>query len=218
MEGKLHVPGWRIEQRFNNNVLIGNWNEERRKFHKGGQPFGNSTHRIDFGNYGNYLPDKSTRRAASLKNEGLPKTYIFSHHGKCYSNNMISWYDQQMNKREQAESSLPKLRTWDSKTMAWLPEKTDHPLQGKSTTFGLHDKMKAKWSNDNKKERESNYSSTYMQSFNPHTKDAMVFHHYATKKPLSSHFHSHRINKDLPLRNSHVNIAPEFPPLAYPVK
>ena len=31
MEAKLQVPGWRIEQRFNNKVLIGNWNEERRK-------------------------------------------------------------------------------------------------------------------------------------------------------------------------------------------
>ena len=31
MEKKLQVPGWRIEQRFNNKVLIGNWNEERRK-------------------------------------------------------------------------------------------------------------------------------------------------------------------------------------------
>ena len=30
-KAKLQVPGWRIEQRFNNKVLIGNWNEEIRK-------------------------------------------------------------------------------------------------------------------------------------------------------------------------------------------
>jgi hypothetical protein len=28
---KWGLPGWRIEQRFKNDVLIGNWNEERRK-------------------------------------------------------------------------------------------------------------------------------------------------------------------------------------------
>ena len=35
-----------------------------------------------------------------------------------------------MNQRETKESNLPKLRTWDGKSLAWLPEKTDHPLQG----------------------------------------------------------------------------------------
>ena len=25
------LPGWRIEQKFNTKVLIGNWNEERRR-------------------------------------------------------------------------------------------------------------------------------------------------------------------------------------------
>jgi hypothetical protein len=28
---KWKLPGWRIESRYNNNVLIGNWGEERRK-------------------------------------------------------------------------------------------------------------------------------------------------------------------------------------------
>jgi hypothetical protein len=28
---KWQMPGWRIEQRFANGVLIGNWNEERLK-------------------------------------------------------------------------------------------------------------------------------------------------------------------------------------------
>jgi len=28
---KWNLPGWRIEQRYNNRVLIGNWNEERRQ-------------------------------------------------------------------------------------------------------------------------------------------------------------------------------------------
>ena len=29
-DAKWNLPGWRIEQRYNTDVLIGNWNEERR--------------------------------------------------------------------------------------------------------------------------------------------------------------------------------------------
>lgn len=29
-DAKWHQPGWRIEQKYNTDVLIGNWNEERR--------------------------------------------------------------------------------------------------------------------------------------------------------------------------------------------
>lgn len=79
--------------------------------------------------------------------------------------------------------------------------------------FGLHEKMKEKWRREEEQECLSDFTSTYKQSFNEHPKSAMVFQHYATIKPLSSHFHSHKINKDLPLRNFHVNIAPEFPPI-----
>lgn len=63
--------------------------------------------------------------------QGLDKKFVFSHSGayKNYSNNLISWYDQQFNGREK-ESTLPKSRTWDGRTLAWAPERTDHPLQG----------------------------------------------------------------------------------------
>ena len=90
-------------------------------------------------------------------------------------------------------------------------------VSGESTKFGLLEKMKDKWRKDAQNGSSSDYQSTYKRSFNEHSKDAMVFKHFATRKPLSSHFHSHRVNKDLPLRNTHVNIAPEFPPLIQPL-
>ena len=44
---------------------------------------------------------------------------------------MISWYDEHYNKRERdEENKLPALRNWDSHTLSWRPEKTDHPIQG----------------------------------------------------------------------------------------
>ena len=40
--------------------------------------------------------------------------------------NTISLYDQTFNRGYELGE-----RKWDGKRMAWLPEKTDHPLQGK---------------------------------------------------------------------------------------
>jgi len=83
---------------------------------------------------------------------------------------------------------------------------------GPSTVFGLHDTLKSKWNNEAKNEM-PDFQSTYNSSFKTHSNDAFVRKHFATKKELSSHFHPHRVNKNLPLRNTNVNIAPEFPPI-----
>lgn len=206
------LPGWRIEQKFNTNVLIGNWNEERRKFQRGNVSFGNSTHRHDFKRYDNYVPDMKVRREASNRNDGLPKELIFSHHGKSYSNNCISWYDALMNKREVRESTLPTLRQWDSKSSAWVPERTDYPLQGPSTMFGLKEKLDRKWETEGQKLNEPAYQSTYGTSYHKHGTEDLVKKHHSTPRKLSSHFHAHTINKNLPLRNVSVNIAPEILP------
>jgi len=214
---KMQVPGWRIEKRFNNKVLIGNWSEERRKFQKLSNPFGNSTHRNDFNKYshGSYLPDMKIRREAEMLNEGLPKKFVFSHHGDSYSNNLISWYDQQMNQRELCESTLPKLRQWDGKSTSFKPENTDHPLQGNPTNYGLREKMKTKWLKEAQNDAINNFGSTYQQSYYSHPQNALVVKHFASPKLLSSHFNTHnRVNKHLPFRNSFVNIAPEFTPVA----
>jgi len=48
-----------------------------------------------------------------------------------YSNNMISWYDEQYNKRVREEGDkLPDLRKWDGHKLAWAPERSDFPMQG----------------------------------------------------------------------------------------
>lgn len=83
---------------------------------------------------------------------------------------------------------------------------------GRPTVFGLHEKLSQKWKKEQEIEENTDFQSTYKSSFEEHPKDAMVFKHYATKKPLSSHFHSHTINKNLAMRNVNTNLAPEFPP------
>ena len=57
--------------------------------------------------------------------QGLGKDQIFTHHGDRYMHNTISLYDQTFNRRYSMGS-----RNWDGKRMAWLPEASDHPVQG----------------------------------------------------------------------------------------
>ena len=72
------------------------------------------------------------RRKAELANEGIGKDRLLTHHGNRYSNNMITWYDENYNKRERSEDDkLPELRSWDGHSLAWLPEKSDHPMKGR---------------------------------------------------------------------------------------
>ncbi|XP_065061350.1 cilia- and flagella-associated protein 107-like [Rhopilema esculentum] len=209
---KWHLPGWRIEQRYNNRVLIGNWNEERREFRRGNWK-SNSTHRTDFTNYRHFVPDNKNRQYAILKNEGLDKKLLFSHSGayKNYSSNMISWYDQQFNGREQRESSLPMLRAWDGRTLAWAPERSDHPLQGTPTNFGLLAKKQARLVENSNSVPE--YQTTYEGSYKSLPGDSFVKHHFSTPRHLSSHFSPHiKINKDLHLRSATICTAQEHPP------
>ena len=84
---------------------------------------------------------------------------------------------------------------------------------GAPTTFNLYEKLRKKWNREEEDlKNQSSFQSTYNGSFQQHDKSDLVTKHFAPRKHLSSHFHAHRINKDLPLRNTNVNIAPEIMP------
>ncbi|XP_077998288.1 cilia- and flagella-associated protein 107-like [Glandiceps talaboti] len=204
---KWYMPGWRIEQRYSGGVLIGNWSEERHEFQRSGHK-NSSTHREDFTKYPNFKPDRMTRRAAMMKNEGLGKDHIFSHHGNRYSNNMISWYDENYNKRERDEKNkLPELRHWDSHRLAWVPEKTDFPIQGEPTNFGLKAATTAKMQKQEAFQEGGDYCTTYGTSYSPHRGDSYVQKHYAAPRTISASLHPlNKINKDLHLRGIPSNV------------
>lgn len=200
MEGlKWQMPGWRIEQKYSPGVLIGNWDEDRYRFQRLNLPH-NSTQRIDFKAYGSHRPDVILRRKSRLRSEGLPKELLFTHHGNAYSNNMISWYDEHYNKRER-QNKLPELRQWDSNELGWRPEKTDHPLQGAPTNFGLHAKLQEKAAAEIANEQKGDYLSTYNVSYLKWGRDAMTSTRHATPVTQSTSLHKvNHINKNLSLR------------------
>ncbi|ESP01115.1 hypothetical protein LOTGIDRAFT_225450 [Lottia gigantea] len=207
---KWSMPGWRIEQRFAPGVLIGNWSEERNIFQRGNNKH-NSTHRIDFRQWSGHRPDVVLRRNAMMKADGIGAENMFHHHGNRYSNNMVSWYDEQYNGRWQ-EKQLPELRNWNFHKVSWVPEKSDHPLQGTSTNYGLHYKLQNKWKEQICNETKGDYLSTYQNSFPTPPKTALVTMRSAVPRECSTSVHSiTRCNKSLDLRNLPYGKGPEMP-------
>ncbi|KAK3512642.1 hypothetical protein QTP70_018767 [Hemibagrus guttatus] len=122
---KWKQPGWRIEQKYSSKVLVGNWAEERLQFSREGKT-ANSSNRLDFRPHPDHRPDVIIRRTALRRSEGLPTRLLFSHHNTPTSHYLVTLYDESYGRR--SSSGLPKLRTWHTDKMGWVPEKSDHPL------------------------------------------------------------------------------------------
>jgi hypothetical protein len=142
---KWHEPGWRIEQKYSKGVLIGNWSEEQKEFKKENHVSG-STHRRDFLNYrGQHLPDVIIRRNALARNDGIGRQHLFAHHGKCYSNNMVSMYHDMYNKPWLQDPDATCLRTslrqYDSNKVSWQPEPIDKPIVTTPYRYGLYEQL-----------------------------------------------------------------------------
>ncbi|XP_005111355.1 uncharacterized protein C1orf158 [Aplysia californica] len=208
---KFGVPSWRIEQRYAPGVLIGNWSEERLAFPKGKYQH-NSTNRVDFKNYGSVEPDVLLRRKAKLGSEGIPADMLFRHHGRAYDNMMITLYDENYNGRWK-ERDMPHLRSWDGQKLGWLPERTDHPLRGPPTNFGLKEHVEAQQLARQQEMNRPDFESTYSGSYKDQPLDSMRFTRYATPKHLSTTLlPSNKSNNDLHLRGKPNLRLPEIMP------
>ncbi len=69
----------------------------------------------------------------SFSLQGLNKDLLFRHHGDRYNNNMISMYDQQFNRKYGMGG-----RAWDRNRLSWLPEVSDHPMQGNVESYYMY--------------------------------------------------------------------------------
>merc|ERR1712226_603070 len=128
------MPAWDTKPRYDPGVLVGNWYEERKKYHKANLDH-TSSYRTDYNPYGGASPDFLVRRNAVHRGDGMGHKHLFGHHGKAYDKSLITWYDQDYNGRglkRPPSQGLPDLREWKVGTqMAWIPEKTDFPTTTK---------------------------------------------------------------------------------------
>ncbi|XP_066547252.1 cilia- and flagella-associated protein 107 [Amia ocellicauda] len=205
---KWKMPGWRIEQKYSNKVLLGNWVEERLQFNRQHQT-ASSSHRLDYRPHRDSRPDTIMRSAAIRRAEGLPQKLILSHHSPPHSHYLVSLYDEVYNRK--GNCTLPPLRSWDGDKLAWVPERTDHPVQDPPTNFGLLQSRLSRW---NRQEAPFRLQSVYRTSFPHHPSAAFSQPRFATaRRQLSSHLHIHnRVNKDLDLKDRPCRQVPDSLP------
>jgi len=194
--------GWNIEKRYATNTLIGNWYEERLKYSKKVQPR-NSTYRLDYTLNDSVRPDCIQRRRYLLRNNGLEKDMLFTHHGKAYENNMKSCYDDDYSKGERdSHNKLPELRTWDSTTLTWAPEKSDFPNNAGVTKWGLANSKARQWKTEVANLTHGDYHTTYGNSFVRPSNVNLLASRYAPYKERSLVLNPANNKKDdLKLRN-----------------
>ncbi|NP_001088767.1 uncharacterized protein LOC496031 [Xenopus laevis] len=202
-----HYSGWKIEPKFSNKVLIGNWVEERKKFRTRRQPMQDSCYNIDFVNFPDSKPDWIFTRSIVKKMEGLPKCLLLSHHGEAKHKHLVSHYDDHF--LRPGNSTLPTLRSYDGNRLAWVPERSDYPTADPPTNFGLLQAKEKQWREKFSEEPRSLYSASYKQ---PPTSAYNTMRFGVAPRVLSSTMYpSNNNNKSMNFREYRHLQVPGFP-------
>ncbi|XP_073681588.1 cilia- and flagella-associated protein 107 [Garra rufa] len=184
--------------KYSNKVLIDNWAEERLHFTRDCET-ANSSYRMDYTPHMSYSrPNVVTCQRTLRSSEGLPLRQLFSHHDVPSSHCLVSLYDESFGR--QASSSLPTLHSWSSFKLARVPERSDHPIQGPPTNFGLA----ASWRARVEQQRAVVPTlSEYRASYPLHPISAFCYsRHVSMPKRFSSSQHPANLsNEDLALKH-----------------
>ncbi|XP_029908084.1 cilia- and flagella-associated protein 107 [Myripristis murdjan] len=193
MNDKWTQAGWRLEQKYANKVLVGNWVEERLQFTR--EPkMANSTYHADYRPHWDSKPDAFERRAALRRAEGLPSKLLHAHYGPPRSHYFVTQYDDSYGRRH--SSALPTLHP------------SDHPVPAPPTNFGPLESKK------HCLERQQSHLppvSVYRSSYQRHPLSAFCQRRFASaSRMLSSHLHAaNHNNKDLDLRQRSLLQVPD---------
>ncbi|XP_035633497.1 cilia- and flagella-associated protein 107 isoform X1 [Oncorhynchus keta] len=202
---KWTQPGWRIEQKYANNVLIGNWVEDKFQFTRECKT-ANSTNRADYQPQWDHRPDVILRREALRKAEGLPAKLLLSHHGTLPSHYLVTLYDEMYGR--QGTSTLPPLRSWHPDRLAWTPEKSDHPSLAPPTNFGLVESRQVRL---DQQQSPLPALSVYRSAYQKYPLSAFCQPRFASvPRGHSSKLHpANRINKDMDLKQRPCRQVPD---------
>ncbi|XP_048208037.1 protein CFAP107 [Perognathus longimembris pacificus] len=148
------------QKSFSSKVLIGNWVEDRRRFSKATDQTPQSVSRKEYIPFLDHEPDQISRLYTKKRMEGLPYKHLMTHHREPSHRYLISAYDDHYNRRNY-NPAMPAVRTWSRQKLLWLPEKSDFPLLGPPTNYGLYEQQKERWLSPQGGLRESLYTSSY---------------------------------------------------------
>ncbi|KAM3877742.1 cilia- and flagella-associated protein 107 [Diretmus argenteus] len=209
---KWTQPGWRMEQKYANKVLVGNWAEERLQFTRESKT-ANSTNHEDYRPHWDFKPDAFERRSALQRAEGLPSKLFFAHHGTAASHYFVTLHDESYGRKH--TKLLPTLRSWHPDSLTWQPERSDHPILAPPTNFGL---LEYKKQYLEKQQSQLPSLSVYRSEYQRHPLTAYCQKRSArASRMLSSHLHAaNHNNKDLDLKQQSLLQVPDHYPSLLP--
>ncbi|KAM7422049.1 hypothetical protein PAMA_010233 [Pampus argenteus] len=205
-EDKWSQTGWKIEQKYANKVLLGNWAEERLQFTREPKT-ANSTNRIDYQPHWDFKPDDFERRCALLRAEGLPSKLLFAHHGSPSSHYLVTQYEESYGRKH--INASPTQRPWRPDSLTWHPKRSAHPISAFPTNLGTLQSAKHRLE---KQQLHLPSLTVYRSAYQRHPVSAFCQSHFArTSRTLSSHLHTaNHDNKDLDLRRRTLLQVPDY--------
>ncbi|CAF1418471.1 unnamed protein product [Adineta steineri] len=136
----VHPEKFQGKRRYATDVLIANWYEDRSKSQDSNY-LHNTTYRIEYPAYPGCLPDTTIRRSLLLSQSERPAKMLTGHHNIDDSKQFITSYDEHYNRRgPYGHECFPAERTWELQNDRWIPEHSDHPLEGEPTRLNRIEK------------------------------------------------------------------------------
>ncbi|XP_053300780.1 LOW QUALITY PROTEIN: cilia- and flagella-associated protein 107 [Pleuronectes platessa] len=202
---KWAQTGWRIEQKYGNKVLVGNWAEERLQFTREPET-AKSTNRADYRPHWDFRPDVSQRGCALLRAEGLPYKQLFGHRRPASSHYLVTQYEDSYGREH--TPTLPSLQPRSPGGSTRQPERSDQPIPDLPTDSGLP------WSARRRVEKQRRpppSMTVYRSAYQSHPLRAFCQSRFARAScALSSHLHpANHDNKDLDLRRRSLLQVPD---------
>ncbi|XP_008305135.1 cilia- and flagella-associated protein 107 [Stegastes partitus] len=214
-QDKWAQTGWKIERKYANKVLLGNWAEDRLQFTR--EPkIANSTSRVDYQPHWDFQPDISERRSALLRAEELPSRMLFFHSDPPSSHYLVTEYEENYGHNKHT-NALPTLQPWHPDNLTWQPEKSDRPISALPTNSGPLQSTNHRFE---KQQPHLQFLTVYRSAYQRHPLSTLSQSRFArASHSLSSHLHAaNHNNKDLDLRQRSLLQVPDhcfslFPPL-----
>uniref|UniRef100_A0A3Q3ISM8 Uncharacterized protein n=1 Tax=Monopterus albus TaxID=43700 RepID=A0A3Q3ISM8_MONAL len=205
VQDKWAQTGWRIEQKYANKVLLGNWAEERLQFTREPKT-ASSTTRADYRPHWDFKPDVSERRSALLRAEGVPAKLLFARCDPPSSHYLVTQYEESYGHTKHTTAS-PSLQPWHPESLTWQPKRF------LPTNFGPLQHTK-----HNLEKQHLPSLTAYKSAYQRHPLHAFCQNRFArASRALSSHLHAaNHNNKDLDLRRRSLLQVPDlcFSPLS----
>uniref|UniRef100_A0A673CDF0 Si:ch211-226m7.4 n=1 Tax=Sphaeramia orbicularis TaxID=375764 RepID=A0A673CDF0_9TELE len=117
-QDKWSQPGWKIERKYTNKVLLGNWAEERFQFTR--EPKIANTTAIGY--------RLTMSRPLCVIFQGLPSKLLFAHHGSLSSHYLVTHYEESYGRKH--THTLPTPQPWHPDSLTWQLERSDRPISG----------------------------------------------------------------------------------------